>query len=35
MIGVNVVALVIAIYLASRLRDTSQNSAVKHQQQLS
>ena len=29
MIGVNVVALVIAIYLASRLRDTSQNSAVK------
>jgi hypothetical protein len=29
MIGVNVVAVVIAIYLASRLRGSSQNSAVK------
>ena len=29
MIGLNVVALVAAIYLASRLRDTSQNSTVK------
>jgi hypothetical protein len=28
MIGVNVVALVIAIYLASRLRDESQNSSI-------
>ena len=28
MIGVNVVALLMAIYLASRLRDTSQNSAI-------
>lgn len=35
MVGVNVVALVIAIYLASRLRDESQNSAVKSTQLLS
>jgi len=35
MIGLNVVALVSAIYLASRLRDESQNSAIKSPQQLS
>jgi len=35
MFGLNVVALVISIYLAKRLHDTSQNSAVIKAQQLS
>ena len=35
MIGLNVIALVITVYLASRLRDSSQNSAVNRREQLS